>query len=308
MPTLVLLQGGEARRFDLTQPETVLGRHPECAVCLDSNMVSRRHARVLHESAGYFIEDLGSGNGTTVNGQRIFGKTPVRHEDRIKIGPILLRFEDPAQAAAAKRKAPSETLPFNLDLSSGPEDGSTIMGAISSSGQFGALEVRPEAKLKAVLEINRTLAGTLDLQKILPKILDTLFNVFPQADRGCVLLRDDHSGLMVPRAIKHRRTTDDDSVKLSRTILKKVLEEKTAILSADAANDARFNAAESISNFTIRSMMCVPLLGLDGEPMGVINVDTQNPLKQFTKDDLELLTAVAGQAALSYENARLLVS
>ena len=74
------------------------------------------------------------------------------------------------------------------------------------------------------------------------------------------------------------------------------------------ASDARFNASESISSLTIRSMMCVPLLSLQGEPMGVINIDTQNAFNQFRKDDLEILIAVAGQAAMSYESARLLTS
>jgi len=90
--------------------------------------------------------------------------------------------------------------------------------------------------------------------------------------------------------------------------VRKVLEEKTGILSADAAADSRFQASESIANFTIRSMMCVPLLGLDGEPLGIINIDTQNPMKQFQTEDLDLLLAVAGQAALSYETARLVAS
>ena len=113
---------------------------------------------------------------------------------------------------------------------------------------------------------------------------------------------------MVPVAQKHRRPDADETVKLSRTILNKVLAERTGILSADATSDSRFEASASISSLTIRSMMCVPLLGLDGEPMGVINLDTQNVLSRFTKDDLDLLLAVAGQAALSYESARLLTS
>src|SRR4029077_7356530 len=108
--------------------------------------------------------------------------------------------------------------------------------------------------------------------------------------------------------IRQRRPEDDESVKRSRTIVNKVLADKAGVLSADAASDSRFQASESIANFTIRSMLCVPLLGLDGEPLGIINIDTQNPLKQFQKDDLDVLMAVAGQAALSYENARLVVS
>ena len=99
---------------------------------------------------------------------------------------------------------------------------------------------------KEYLEIARSLAGTVDLQALLPKILDTLFVIFPHADRGCILLKNETTGKMVPRCIKHRRSDDDESVKLSKTILNKVLQEKTGILSADAANDVRFNASESI--------------------------------------------------------------
>ncbi len=312
MAKLVLLQGGDAKNYELTGDEAVMGRHPECAIQLESNMVSRRHARVYKTGARYFIEDLGSGNGTVVNGEKVEGALELKNEDRIKLGPILLRFEDLLSPATRKPKSDDEygTIPgtrLAVEVAAGPDDASMIMGSVGSN-PFGGIQVRPEAKLKAVLEITRSLAGTVDLQTILPKILDTLFGIFPQADRGCILLKEEGKSQMIPRAIKHRRSGDDDSVKLSRTILNKVLTEKTGILSADAANDTRFNASESISNFTIRSMMCVPLLGLNGDPLGVINIDTQNPLKQFQNEDLDLLMAVAGQAAVTYENARLLVS
>ena len=181
------------------------------------------------------------------------------------------------------------------------------MGAAEKTEGFGLLDVQPAAKLKAVLEISRSLAGTLDVEKLLPRILDSLFSIFPHADRGCILLKGDDDKL-VPRAMKHRSESEDASVRLSRTILNQVLEKKSAILSADAASDDRFSASESISSLTIRSMMIAPLLNLQGEPVGVINIDTQNPLSQFKKDDLEILIAVAGQAAMSYESARLLSS
>lgn len=128
------------------------------------------------------------------------------------------------------------------------------------------------------------------------------------ADRGCIMLKDVATGQMTPRAMKHRREDEDETVKLSRTIIRKVLETKAGILSADAVSDSAFAASESIASFTIRSMMCVPLLGLDGEPLGLIHIDTQNASRKFSKDDLDLLTAVAGQAAIAYETARLITS
>lgn len=314
MARLVLLQGGEATPLEIDVPETVLGRHPDCEIQLQSNMVSRRHARILHEGDDFFIEDLGSGNGTFVNGKRVEGRALLVPQDRIKLGPVLLRFENVDAVGSSPQPPPLKETPtgrtseFQVDIASGPEDGATIMGAISHSGGFGMLDVRPEAKLKAVLAISRSLVGNVELQSLLPKILDALFQIFPKADRGCILLKDSEDGEMTIAAQKHRRKDADDTVRLSRTVLNRVLEEKTGILSADAASDARFHASESISNLTIRSVMCAPLLGMEGEPMGVINLDSQNPVNQFKTDDLDLLMAVAGQAALTYETARLMVS
>ena len=320
MAKLIVLQGGQATAHPLTEEDTIIGRHPACGLQLHSNTVSRRHAHVFREEDGYYIEDLGSGNGTFVNGKQIEMKTKLKHEDRLKLGPMLLRFES-EEAAEEGKQVPTTTPGINsstprhleqtdldVDYKSGEDDDATIMGTMTSTSGFGVLDVQPEAKLKAVLEISRSLAGTVEVEKILPRILDTLFDTFPYADRGCILLKDEESGNMIPRAIKHRRADEDASVKLSRTIVNKVLTEKSGILSADAASDSQFDASESISNLSIRSMMCVPLLSLDGEPMGILNIDTLNPLNQFKSEDLDLLMAVAGQAAMSYESARLLAS
>jgi len=313
MARVVLLQSGEATPFELDGPQAVIGRHPDCDIQLASNMVSRRHAQIDRNGNAYFLEDLGSGNGTFLNGKRLAERTKLAHNDRIKLGPVLLRFEaDDEEAETQEReqrqRLAGSTASFSVDLAGDDDVGSTVMGTASESGGYGMLDVRPEAKLKSVLEITRSLAGSVDLESLLPKILDTLFRIFPKADRGCILLKHPESGKMRVAAQKHRRADSDETVRLSRTVLNQVLDEKTGVLSADAASDTRFQASESISNLTIRSVMCVPLLGLDGNPMGVINLDSQNPVNQFQQDDLELLMAVAGQAALSYESARLLVS
>lgn len=302
-----MLQGGQATPYDLKSDEFVLGRLPECDIQLQSNMVSRKHARVVRRGREYLLEDLGSGNGSFVNGKRITEPYALRHDDRIKLGPVLLRFESDDASPSELRRREELQGAFDLDVTA-EDTGSTIMGSLGTTGGFGMLDVQPQAKLKAVLDISRALVGAHDVDKLLPKVLDSLFEIFPHADRGCILLKDPATGRMIPRAIKHRRGETDESVKISRTILQQVLEQKQAILSADAASDTRFRASESISALTIRSMMCVPLLNMAGEPMGVINIDTQNPLAQFKADDLELMVAVAGQAALGYESTRLLAS
>lgn len=306
MPSLVLLQAGVATPFPLTGDEAVIGRHPDCQIQLDSNMVSRRHARVFRDGGKLLVEDLGSGNGTFVNGGRLTTATPLKNGDRLKIGPVLLRFEDET-APGPPRTAPNQTA-IRFDIAGEEEDSATVTTSVPNKSGFGLLDVRPEAKLKGVIEISRRLAATADFGGMLPTLLDTLFEIFPGADRGIVLLRSRDSGKLMPAAQKHRRPGEEETVRLSRTVLNKVVQEKAGVLSADAANDRQFRMSESISNLAIRSVMCVPMIGIDGEVTGIINLDTQNPIARFTADDLDLLLAVAGQAALSYESARLLVS
>ena len=309
MAQLVFLHEGKAIPYSVSGNDTVVGRHPECDIQLRSDTVSRKHAKITETAGQYYVEDLDSGNGTFVNGQKIESRTAISNQDRVKFGPLLLRFECESAAPATQTRQISSSGIFDssVDFSTDGDEEATIMSNIGASGGFGMLTVEPEQKLKAVIEITRALTGETDMDAMLPKILDTLFEVFPQADRACMLLKDeDKEGEMIPRAFKHRREDEDATVKLSRTILNKVLTEKTGVLSADAANDSQFEASESISNLSIRSMMCVPMLDKSGEPIGVLNIDTQNPLSQFRQEDLEILMTVAGQASLTYENARLM--
>lgn len=323
MAKLVLLHEGKAIPFPLNGAETVIGRLPECEIQLNANTVSRKHARVLQEGKSFFLEDLGSGNGTFLNGKQISTKVAIADGDRIKFGNMLVRFEgnEPAPTQRPVPPTPQRRPKIEEDNFASPEEaGQTIslldddaddiddiiQGGVGAGGGFGLMDVRPQDKLKAVIDITRALTGETDLDAMLPKILDTLFTVFPQADRGCVVLKHPDNGQMIPKAYKHRRQSEDATVKLSRTILNKVLTEKKGILSADAANE--FTASESISNLAIRSMMCVPMLDKTGEPIGVINIDTQNPMAQFGNEDLEILMTVAGQASLTYENTRLMKS
>jgi serine phosphatase RsbU (regulator of sigma subunit) len=303
MPRIVVLLNEETS-FELTRFPAVLGRSPDCDIQVDNAQVSRRHAQILEQNGQYFVECLGAANRTALNGKllelRERSAVPLQHNDRIKLGPVRLRFESEA--------AEPEPLAVTSDGFEVSENSSaTIMGSSAARG-FGVFEVRPEEKLRGILKINQSLAGQVELSEIAPRILDVLFDIFPQADRGTIQIRPGGSEKLVPVAQKRRAESDDESVRLSRTILMKVLDEKIGILSADAANDSRFSASESISSLKLHSMMCVPMLDLQGRPFGVINLDTQNPMKRFTDEDLELLLAVASQAANAYENVRLLKS
>ena len=316
MARILLLQGGKATPFELTGHETIIGRSPECGIMLDSPTVSRRHARLVLDGDNYSLEDLQTRNGTFVNDTQVTGRTQLADHDRLRFGSIrcLLELKLGTTAGPLESRGMLEDA-FDINIVPGETHGHTIVGAIPVSAGSEMMGVPAHVKLKAVLEISRSLARATELEDLLPKLLETLLRVFfPQADRGCILLKDEGSGRMIPAAQKHRQHGTGDTTKLrdtvvqlSQTILDKVLREKTAILSSDATGDTRFQASESVTDLTIRCVMCVPMLSVEGEPIGIINIDTTDPMRKFTRDDVELLMAIAGQAALSYDSTRQLL-
>ena len=299
MATLRILKGpGEGAIHEL-EDNCVIGRHPDCNLILDSNAVSRRHVRVLKTDEGYVVEDLKSRNGTFVNGEKVERQT-LAPDDRIKVCDVLLSFQDKAPTPV------QESSPrYGVTVTSDEEStGSTIMTALDAGALSDLSRVQPDVKLKAIIEISRSLGSALTLDEVLPKILEALFRIFPQADRGFIMLRDVETKRLVPKAVNHRRSADEEAITISQTIVRSVMEDKQAVLSADASSDSRFRMSESIAGFRIRSMMCVPLLSQD-EPVGIIHIDTNDQRSRFTQEDLDLLDSVASQAAIAVENARL---
>jgi len=289
----------------------ILGRHPECDIVLDSGAVSRQHARLVRHEGTYFVEDLGSRNGTFVNGRMVSGRQELREGDELAVCDMLFAFhlEPPElEPLAPDVESPTTTAPSAVLLDDDrPSAGSTIMSRVDiSSGSSGLrLELNAEAKLKALMEISQSLARAVGLSDVLPNLLESLFKIFLQADRGFVVLRHRETDRLIPMAVKYRRSEDTQIARISRTIVGSVIRSKEAILSADATADDRFEMAESIMDFHIRSMMCAPLVGSSGEALGVIQIDTLDQRHRFNRDDLDVLASVACQAAIAVENAEL---
>src|SRR4029079_2416302 len=176
---------------------------------------------------------------------------------------------------------------------------------ISSSSQ-GSVRVTasPEVKLAALIEITQNLGRAISLDDVLPQVLKSLFKIFVQADRGFIVMQTP-DGKLIPRWVRLRREDAADTLRISRTIVRHVMDSKEAILSADAATDERFEMSQRIADFRIRSMMCVPLLDSDGNAFGALQIDTLDQRQRFTKEDLELLVSTASQAAVAIQNAQL---
>jgi serine phosphatase RsbU (regulator of sigma subunit) len=175
---------------------------------------------------------------------------------------------------------------------------------VSSSSRGITVSASPEVKLNAMIEIMQNLGKALALDEVLPQVLKSLFKIFVQADRGFIVMSAP-DGKLIPRWVRLRREDANDTLRISRTIIRHVMETKEAILSADAASDERFEMSQSIADFRIRSMMCAPLLDSEGNAFGALQIDTLDQRQRFTKEDLALLVSTASQAALSIQQAQL---
>jgi serine phosphatase RsbU (regulator of sigma subunit)/pSer/pThr/pTyr-binding forkhead associated (FHA) protein len=310
MAMLQLIKGsGPSEKLPLEKDRAVLGRHPDCDVVLDSASVSRQHAQIVKENGLYYVEDLHSRNGTFVNGTLIQGRHALEDGDRLKICDLALAFFGDQPRGGLRDPDEVTVAPWALMIDdASPLASSTIVSKleVGRSSQVGVrLTVNPEVKLRAMIEIAHNLGKAVSLDEVLAKLLDSLFKIFIQADRGFVILRTLPDGVLVPKAIKHRRRDMEDQVRISRTIVNQVMASQEAVLSADAANDSRFDSSQSIADLRIRSVMCAPLVDSDGNSLGVIQVDTSDQRQRFQKDDLEVLASVASQAAIAVDNAQL---
>ena len=307
MAVLEILNGNRTgERVRINGQKAVLGRHPQCDIVLDQGAISRQHAQISLVDGTYFIEDLKSRNGTLVNGQIIEGAHPLHDGDELKICDMQLAFRSEAPAPGKAEKPRGDTDLFMVeDAKAGASSSSTVMWKLDMSGSVGSVRVavNPETKLRALVEITQNLSRATGLDQILPKVLDSLFNIFSQADRGFVVFCTPE-GRLVPKAFKQRKG-EEEGARISRTIINEVVKLKQAVLSADAATDSRFELSQSIADFRIRSMMCAPLVTSDDNVLGVIQIDTLDQRARFTNDDVEVLASVASQAAFAIDNAQL---
>jgi phosphoserine phosphatase RsbU/P len=302
--------------IDLKKDVTVIGRLPECDIILAANGVSRRHAEIRKVGHGFCVVDLESRNKTLVNDVALAPGVEhhLKENDRINICNVEFIYQSNQAPRPAIAGLPADVM--EVTESDGADNADFVTLEASRSSTM-ASTVRPEVKLKAILEITRSLSKELRIDAVAPKILDSLMEIFPGAERLFLMLQDPATKRLVRKAFKHRiqkrtsfaRAVPEDEVptSISRSIVEHVLGQKKAVLSQDAGADKNLPASASISDLKIRSVMCVPLLTPDNKAIGIIQLDTSDR-RQFNEDDLDVLAAVASQAAISIQNASMLES
>lgn len=314
MASLFVIQGrDQGRRFDLAASAQTLGRDAGNQIQLHDSEASRRHAELRGEEGEFEIVDLASSNGTLVNGKRV-ERAVLRTGDRVQIGRTLLLYtggSDESDASAVlddidiHSPGPSNS---RIITSLSHEEGSRLMGFEANAPSPWLARAR--SNLQVMYRTALAVSHTLDIDELLDRILELIFE-WVEADRGCIMLIDRETDDLKPAARKDRKQQSaDERLTISRTILDYVLQHKEGVLTSDAAEDTRWDQAQSIVTQGIREAICVPMQGRYGI-VGVIYIDTftppgrvlasRNPNK-FNDEHLKLMVAIAHQAALAVED------
>ncbi len=334
----ILSQDGQAFDFPPFKEKITIGRSGDNDVILFDNSVSRHHAVIVKTKNEYFLSDMGSFNGTKVNG-KLIQNIRLNHGDEIKIGYVRLKFlaKEEAPVPSPKdsfiltgeraeergtrtivhsstedsRQLDTRELLMSLGLQK-PLGGEELTAAAKKAGLQP--EARPDLvsleRMNKVLfilyEISRQLHAIHDFNELLKKIMDLIFMVI-NADFGCVILTGDKSKEELNAVVvKYRddKVKNKQELKISRTIINRVIQDKIALLTSNAMEDSRLDHAQSLLSHQIRSSMCVPLWKKD-KVIGVIQLNSVRLINQFTEDDLELLKAIGCQMAMVIEQASL---
>jgi adenylate cyclase len=290
---LVPAEGNKSLKGEvvLEGPRVSLGRAPGNAVVLDDREVSKFHAEIVLENGTYVLRDLGSSNGTFVNGKQV-REHRLAGGDVIALGAGRLRFATGAEAAVAI--APQSPVDRTTVLASSKLEELVPASAVRDAQALGRLYDRVRTAFEAV----QRLLSVTDLPALCEQILEVAF-ALTSAESGALLLFDDQHNL-VPWA--HRSAANAERVVVSRTLVDAVLKQKAAILASDALSDARFGGAQSVVLSGMRSLMCVPLINAE-RIYGILHVGNASQTDAFRPQDLELMKGIGAGAGVALSNA-----
>jgi two-component system NtrC family sensor kinase len=316
VPSLFVIQGrDQGTRFRLDEPTVTIGRGTSNIVQLHDTEVSRDHAQLYRNGDVYLVRDLGSSNGTFVNGKRVV-EFELASGDQLQFGRTLLLYTGISEERVEDLADKINIVPRNVE-----DDGSRIVHAMHQSEGSEILAppsdettspwlARARSNLQIMYRTALAVSHTLDIDQLLVRIMDMIFE-WVDADRGCIMLKDSETGQLVPKVRRHRRgMKTDERITISKTILDYVVDRNEGVLTSNARDDDRWDAAKSILRMGVREAICVPMQGRY-DVVGAIYIDTsltpqrilqQGSANKFTQEHLKLMIAIAHQAALAVED------
>ncbi len=280
---------GKPLRYELRPGTYVVGRSSDCEIPLTDNAISRRHAEFVLEKNRILVRDLGSTNGTFVNGERLEGEKPVNRGDQVRFGHVTLSLAEQETARLA---------------GFAPEGTMVTMTTSVREIKEETERTRSEGKFVALLEAGQMLSRKMELSDLYEAMLE-LVERFIKASRILILSKETKAdGSPEILAARLVGSTADEPLRMSHTMLREVLEGGRSFLTSDAATDERFNATESIIRTGVHAAMGAPLFDND-RVLGAIYVDSRVAGVAFQADDLRLLTLLANMLAVKVTNSRL---
>jgi adenylate cyclase len=304
--------------FELRDGENTIGRTKANDVFVLHKSLSRQHARLQMSDGAWLIEDLGSKNGTFVDGVRV-ERRDLGEAHYIKCGDVVFSFVSEEKGSRLSNRPPQATTSPTLicDVQSDPalrslsqlltlpSHGQTTPGATALNLRAATAEERAREKLQILLKVSEMLSSPASIDEVLATILDLAFQIL-DVDRGTVLTLDE-VGALQPRVSRTRSDQASEAEgSYSHQIVDYVIREGHGALFANTQADPRIDGSGSILSQSICASMCAPLKPRDDRPVfGVLYVDNVTRPDRFTQEDLEFLTAFANQAAVAVDNAML---
>ncbi len=304
-PRLIVLAGPlKGKIFDLTDDEVLFGRESSSRISLADLSTSRRHCKIQRDADGFVLTDLDSFNGTVVNGLPIKERR-LEHGDRITVGSSHFLFQLHDQELFAKEESSGqvqvdESRSFSQDtIRIGQEDLSLLRPEKQQRGKSRLVN-----DLNALLQISQTINSIRSLDELQRQLLEMIFEVAP-AQRGAILLADGKTTLdeFASTFGWDRKDGAQTTVRISRAIINQVLSAGEAILSNNILESEAFGKNESLMVLQTRALLAVPII-LMGRKLGVIYLSTSDATARFDEDHLQLVSAIAGIAAVALENVR----
>lgn len=338
MAELIVTDGPHTgRHYQLEATAVTLGRSRERHLdeddylLLDDPEVSRHHLRLFLDQGQWYVEDLGSSNGSALGGLTLQQGVahPLQNGEELQLGSTVLRFQlgDEAFHLPSNPEPAFEQPDFDLanlsrasasvQVVSAEDQQPDVSMALDATRFIDALqgksgladmgrEVDLMSRMQAMIQLSLSLGVVTNLDALLSRIMDFVFELFPGAERAFVVAVDDKQAQYQPLILHYqdgRELKEEDAIALSTTIIESVIRNRNALLLKDAMGDRRFGVQDSVVNLSIRSVMCAPLL-YEGKVLGLLQVDSSSAAQMFTQDDLELLTAISAQIAVSMKNSR----
>lgn len=305
-PRLLIISGKmKGTEFALSESEVSIGREASSLICLDELSVSRHQCLIKKKGDRFFLHDLKSKNGSFVNGKKVT-KQEIKHGDQIASGDVIMCFLLKEAGSADILHDGQLAIVSDTELNEESTIRLARQDAVYLSPEKLLAELPQFARvtrdLSALLQITSVINSIRDFANLQQRLLELVVGVIP-ADRAAVILVDKHDLESASVFVWNRGFDDQRNIQVSKTVIDQCLLEPASILCNDITENEAFQAAESLTASTVRSILCVPLLVFE-RIIGVVYLDNSNPATVFDSDHLQLLTGIAEIAARPLENAR----